>query len=133
MNDVPRFYTSVWDRAKISSVAVLNIFDDQQHRIVIEFNRNVCDLPDIANSFCLCSDRTAAGGQIMEVNTAEVEQLGETTFDYFFYGVVDQQIGLKDKAFVPSCLTFYCCNNGGGGNGCEDGIPDGNIDIGDGD
>jgi len=133
MNDVPRFYTSIWDRAKISSVAVLNIFDDQEHRIVIEFNRNVCDLPDIANSFCLCSDRTAAGGQIMEVNTADVEQLSETVFDYFFYGVVDQETGLKDKAFVPACLTFYCCNNGGGGNGCEDGRPDGNIDIGDGD
>ncbi len=132
MNDVPRFYTSVWDRSKISSVAVLNIFDDQQHRIVVEFNRNVCDLPEIANNFCLCSNKTAAGGTIMEVDTADVEQLSETTFDYFFYGVVEQETGLKDKAFVPACLTFYCCNNGGG-NGCEEGRPDGNIDIGDGD
>ncbi len=137
MNDIPRFYTHVWDRAKISSVAVLNIFDDQEHRMVIEFNRNVCDLPDIAESVCLCSNKTAAGGEILEVMETTVEQLSETVFDYFFYATVDQTDfdggTIKDKAIIPACLTFYCCNNGGGGNSCEDGRPDGNIDIGDGD
>ncbi len=132
MNDQPRFYTHVWDRSKISSVAVLNIFDDQEHRLVIEFNRNVCDLPDIAESVCLCSDKTAAGGTILQVNEQEVEQLSETVFDYFFYATVNQTDGnIKDKAVVPACLTFYCCNNNS--NNCEEGRPDGNIDIGDGD
>ena len=140
MNNIPRFYSHVWDRSKISSVAVLNIYDEQEHRVVVEFNRNVCDLPDIANSWCLCNNITAAGagdsnyGQIMEVLSVDITPLNENTFEYFFYGTIEQEHGINDKAFVPSCLTFYCCNNGGGGgNGCEDGRPDGNIDIGDGD
>ena len=147
MNDQPRFYAHVWDRSKITSVAVLNVYDPQGHKLLIDFNRNVCDLPDIANSYCICSNKTAAGaggetayGEILEVLSVDVEQLSETTFEYFFYGTIQQEpgtegssSGINDKAFVPSCLQFFCCNNNGGGNGCEDGRPDGNIDIGDGD
>ena len=142
MNDQPRFYAHVWDRSKITSVAVLNVYDAQRHKMLIDFNRNVCDLPDIANSYCLCSNKTAAAdgqyGEILEVLSIDVEQLSDTVFEYFFYGTIQQEPGtngsadgINDKAFVPSCLQFFCCNNNF--NNCEDGRPDGNIDIGDGD
>ena len=127
MNDEPRFYTHDWGGApEIVSMEVINQDDEQNHRIIVEF---ASCLPSISENSCITGDLTAAGaqqladeepdddyGDILEVLSIDVTQLNDTTYEFFFYGTIQQapgtqgsEDGINDKSFVPADWTFYCC------------------------
>ena len=111
MNEEPRFYTHTWSASEIKSILVINPEDDQNHRMVIEFTS--C-LPSITENYCITGLHTAAGGDIDECESIQVTKVSENTYEFFFYGLVDQSqsggTGIVGKSFIPSDLTFYCCS-----------------------
>ena len=110
MNEEPRYYTHSWSASEIVSIQVLNPEDDQNHRMLIEF---ASCLPSITENFCITGLKTAAGGEIDAADHIDVTKKGEKTYEFFFYGLVDQSqvggTGVVGKSFIPSDLTFYCC------------------------
>ena len=115
-------YTHDWGGApEITDMKVINQEDEQNHRIVVTF---ASCLPSIAENYCITGLKTARGGTIDHCTKADMTKKGDSTYEYFFYGTIDQSEvgGVEEigKSFVPADWTFYCCE-GGGGEGSDDG------------
>ena len=153
------FYTHSWDRSKIRSVSVMGAAPDN-HYLRVEFNPHMCDMDTLESSACLCTSTTAHGNPITEFLSVNVVRSSEYVLDITVRGKVAEvnasgvngkqskqdiifnecPIGtelvggvcewiLVEKNVIPECVNFACCPT----NDCEEGRPEGNIDIGDGD
>jgi len=153
------YYTHSWDRSKIRSVSVMGSAPDG-HYLRVEFNPHMCDMDTLESSACLCTSTTAYGNPITEFTSVSVVRSGEYVLDVTVRGKVaevkgqngtskqsKQEIILNEcpsgttlvggtcewvpveKNIIPECVNFACCPT----SACEDGSPEGNIDIGDGD
>ena len=145
------YYTHSWDRSKIRSVSVVG---GDEPRLRVEFNPHMCDMDTLAASVCLCTSTTAAGNPITAFKGVTVDRPSTYVLDITVRGDVLQggpstfadppfnacpegttlingvcEWNKVEKNIIPECVTFSCCPT----SDCEDGAPDGNIDIGDGD
>lgn len=130
--------------SEIVSMEVINKDDEQNHRIIVEF---ASCLPSISENSCITGDLTALGafqlengipdddyGDIIKVLKIDVTQLNDTTYEFFFYGTIQQEpgtdgseSGINDKSFVPADWTFYCCEGAEGEGGVGGGAEDPNV------